>query len=186
MPEETVMPESAFDVDEYPMMSESELRWAKFRRSMMRAKPAMLGGVFLILLVVVSLSAPLIAPQNPRNVDVNLRLKPPVWVEGGSASYLLGTDALGRDVLSRLIYGGRVSILVGLSSVVISGVIGIVLGLVSGFFGGKIDDLISGFSKFNWRFPSFSWPSRSWRSSGRVFSTSSSCWGSAGGWRTAA
>ena len=113
----------------------------------------MLGGVFLILLVVVSLSAPLIAPQNPRNVDVNLRLKPPVWAEGGSASYLLGTDALGRDVLSRLIYGGRVSILVGLSSVVISGVIGIVLGLVSGFFGGKIDDLISGFSEIQLAFP---------------------------------
>ena len=153
MPEETEMPEAAFDVEEYPMMSASELRWAKFRRSMMRAKPAMLGGVFLILLVVVSLSAPLIAPQNPRKVDVNLRLKPPVWAEGGSASYLLGTDSLGRDVLSRLIYGGRVSIMVGLSSVVISGVIGIVLGLVSGFFGGKIDDLISGFSEIQLAFP---------------------------------
>ena len=153
MSEERNMPESALNTDDYPMMSESELRWEKFRRSMMRAKPAMLGGVFLILLVVVSLSAPLIAPQDPGLVDVNLRLKPPVWEEGGSVSYPLGTDALGRDILSRLMYGGRVSILVGLSSVVISGVIGIVLGLVSGFFGGKIDDFISGFSEIQLAFP---------------------------------
>lgn len=147
------MSESAFDADEYPLMSASELRWEKFRRSMMRSKPAMLGGFFLILLVVVSLSAPLVAPQDPKKVDVRLRLKPPAWAEGGSASHVLGTDALGRDVLSRLIYGGRVSILVGLSSVLISGAIGIALGLVSGFFGGKLDDLISGFSEIQLAFP---------------------------------
>ena len=153
MSEQRNMPESVSESDVYPIMSQSEFRWAKFRRSLMRAKPAMLGGIFLILLVVVSLSAPLIALQNPSMVDVNLRLKPLVWLEGGSANYLLGTDALGRDILSRLIYGGRVSILVGLSSVVISGVIGIVLGLVSGFFGGKIDGLISGFSEIQLAFP---------------------------------
>ena len=113
----------------------------------------MLGGFFLILLVVVSLSAPLVAPQDPKEVDVRLRLKPPAWAEGGSVSHVLGTDALGRDVLSRLIYGGRVSILVGLSSVLISGAIGIALGLVSGFFGGKLDDLISGFSEIQLAFP---------------------------------
>ncbi len=147
------MPESGFDGYEYPATSASGRRWEAFRRSMMRSKPAMLGGAFLVLLAVVSASAPLIVPQNPRKVDVNLRLKPPAWVEGGSFRYLLGTDALGRDVLSRLIYGGRVSILVGLSSVVIAGAIGIVLGLVSGFFGGKVDDLISGISEIQLAFP---------------------------------
>ena len=135
------------------MIPASESGREKFRRSLMRSKPAMLGGAFLVLLVLVSLAAPLIAPQNPKKVDVRLRLKPPAWAEGGNASHLLGTDALGRDVLSRLMYGGRVSIVVGLSSVVISGAIGVVLGLVSGFFGGKLDDLISGFSEIQLAFP---------------------------------
>ncbi len=153
MSPETRAPESVAGADEAPLMTASRLRWEKFRRSMMRAKPAMLGGVFLALLVVVSLAAPLVAPQDPGRVDLGLRLQPPVWVEGGSVRHLLGTDALGRDVLSRLVYGGRVSILVGLSSVLISGVIGIVLGLVSGFFGGKTDDLISGFAEIQLAFP---------------------------------
>jgi len=147
------MPETALEADECSMIPASEPGREKFRRSLMRSKPAMLGGAFLALLVLVSLAAPLIAPQNPKKVDVRLRLKPPAWAEGGSASHLLGTDALGRDVLSRLMYGGRVSIVVGLSSVVISGAIGVVLGLVSGFFGGKLDDLISGFSEIQLAFP---------------------------------
>lgn len=147
------MPEPALEADESPMLPAPAPGREKFRRSLMRSKPATLGGAFLILLVLVSLAAPLIAPRNPQKVDVRLRLKPPAWEEGGSASHLLGTDALGRDVLSRLIYGGRVSIVVGLSSVAISGAIGVVLGLVSGFFGGKLDDLISGFSEIQLAFP---------------------------------
>ncbi|MFC1492198.1 ABC transporter permease, partial [Nitrospinota bacterium] len=86
-------------------------------------------------------------------IDVRHRLKPPFWMEGGETNRLLGTDALGRDIFSRLIYGSRISILVGLSSVVVSGVIGVVLGLFSGYFGGKIDDFIMGFAEIQLAFP---------------------------------
>jgi len=111
------------------------------------------GLVFLVLLLLVAAAAPLVAPHDPGKVDVRNRLRPAAWMEGGSAVHVLGTDSLGRDVLSRLIYGGRVSILVGLSAVVISGFLGIVLGLVSGFFGGKIDDIIMGLAEIQLAFP---------------------------------
>lgn len=67
---------------------------------------------------------------------------PPAWLDGGSTTYLLGTDNLGRDILSRVIYGSRVSLLVGIFSVIVAGVIGMTIGLISGYFGGFIDNLL--------------------------------------------
>ncbi len=125
----------------------------KLISSLVRSKPAAFGAVFLLVLVVMAAAAPLISPYDPFKVDIRQRLTPPVWMEGGNADRLLGTDALGRDILSRLIFGSRVSILVGLSSVAISGVIGVGLGLLAGFFGGKIDDLIMGFAEIQLAFP---------------------------------
>ena len=97
---------------------------------------AIVGGVALVALL-----APLLAPHDPFAQDLTRRLVPPVWM-GGSSGHLLGTDQLGRDYLSRLIYGARVSMLIGVLTVICSGLIGATLGLLGGFFGGRIDDVV--------------------------------------------
>jgi len=88
------------------------------------------------------LQAPLLAPHDPCHQELADRLQPPFWLEGGSWEYPLGTDDLGRDILSRMIYGMRISLLVGGLALLLSGAIGVVLGLVSGYFGGWVDDLL--------------------------------------------
>lgn len=102
----------------------------------------LIGAGFLILLVVVAVFAPLVAPHDPFQQNLALRLKPPFWQEGAEPGHLLGTDQLGRDYLSRLIHGARISLALGLGAVLISGVIGITLGVVAGYFGGWIDTAI--------------------------------------------
>ena len=116
--------------------------WEHLFANLVRTKPAFFGSVFLVALFFVAIFAPLVSPHNPSKVQVSERLKPPAWLPKGRAANFLGTDALGRDIFSRLLYGSRISILVGLSSVVLSGIIGIVLGLVSGYFGGAIDTIV--------------------------------------------
>lgn len=96
----------------------------------------------LVMVVASSLLAPLLAPVPPFKQDLERRLMPPVWLSGGQMPYVLGTDQLGRDILSRILHGGRVSLLIGTLSVVVAGTLGTVLGLVSGYFGGRTDDLI--------------------------------------------
>jgi peptide/nickel transport system permease protein len=102
-----------------------------------------LGAVILALIVLGALFAPLLAPHDPYAQDVLQRMKPPVWMAKGTWEHLLGTDKLGRDYLSRLLYGARISLVIGLAAAVISGFIGTVLGLLAGYFGGKVDALIS-------------------------------------------
>src|SRR5207253_1673095 len=102
-----------------------------------RMRLAGLGLVILVIAVVVALSAPLLAPYDPADVSLVDRLKPPL-----TAGHLLGTDPLGQDVLSRVIYGTRVSLTVGFLVVAISGTIGVSLGLISGYYGGWIDDVV--------------------------------------------
>ena len=97
---------------------------------------------FLLGFVVGGLSAPLIAPHDPERGDIRARLEPPVWLEGGSTKYLLGTDHLGRDVLSRVIYGARISLVVVAVTLIVGGVIGVVAGLMSGWYGGWVDETI--------------------------------------------
>jgi ABC-type dipeptide/oligopeptide/nickel transport system permease subunit len=105
--------------------------------------PASLVGS-LILLVVVSaaLAAPWVAPHDPAKQSLLRRFTPPVWQTGGNPTYPLGTDQVGRDVLSRIVHGARISLLVGISAVIVSVVVGVTAGLVSGFVGGKIDTVI--------------------------------------------
>lgn len=100
------------------------------------------GVTVVALIALAGLLAPLIAPHDPAAQSLVSRLLPPVWAEGGRVDYLLGTDHLGRDYLSRLLYGARVSLMVGVSVTVISGVIGTFLGFVGGYFGGRIDTLV--------------------------------------------
>jgi peptide/nickel transport system permease protein len=88
-------------------------------------------------------TAPLLAPHNPTTLRLDRRLVPPAWLSGGSWAYPLGTDNLGRDVWSRVLYGSRVSVIVGVSAVAIAGVIGVSSGLLAGYYGGVTDVLIS-------------------------------------------
>jgi peptide/nickel transport system permease protein len=98
----------------------------------------------LILLVLAFLAAfaDFVAPHNPEVGTLSLRFRPPAWVAGGSSEYLLGTDHIGRDVLSRLIFGARVSMLVGFLAVLFAGFVGTVLGILAGYIGGWVDQVI--------------------------------------------
>jgi peptide/nickel transport system permease protein len=101
------------------------------------------GAAVLIAIVAIALAAPLIAPHDPYNQDLAHRLIPPVWQAKGSWEHALGTDKLGRDYLSRLIFGARISLLIGTLTVLISGTIGTVIGVCAGYFGGKVDAVLS-------------------------------------------
>jgi ABC-type dipeptide/oligopeptide/nickel transport system permease subunit len=107
-----------------------------------RDKAAFFGVVIVITLIVVSVLAPLIAPYDPAIQDLRARLQPPVWLAKGSWQHLLGTDHLGRDILSRIMHGGRVSLFVGAAVVFISGSFGVLMGLLAGYRGGKIDSFV--------------------------------------------
>lgn len=98
--------------------------------------------IIISALLLTAIFANVLAPYSPYDQSLPERLKPPLWVEGGSTEHLLGTDLLGRDVLSRLIFGARISLLVALMGILVSGGIGTVLGMVAGFYGGKVDALI--------------------------------------------
>lgn len=120
-------------------------RFVYFLRLLLKSKTGTLG---LILVLIVVLTAPLasvLAPHDPAQMDASNMLAPPVWLEGGTGDHMLGTDNLGRDLLSRIIYGTQVSLLVGITSVVIAGIIGVSMGLISGYYGGLIDTIIMRF-----------------------------------------
>lgn len=108
-----------------------------------RRRPGAAMGSIIVLAAVVATAmlAPLLAPADPLRNDLLERLTPPMWSAGGSAVHPLGTDTLGRDVLSRLLYGARISLLVGLATVLVSGVVGVALGVIGGFYGGWLDDV---------------------------------------------
>ena len=101
----------------------------------------LLGGGIVIIVAVLAVTAPLIAPHDPALRDLGRKLRPPFWLEGGSLQYPLGTDGLGRDVWSRILHGSRISLLVGIGSVAVSGVIGLTLGVLSGYVG-RFADLV--------------------------------------------
>lgn len=102
------------------------------------------GLLIVAAFVLMAVLAPLIAPHDPIQPSLRARLLPPAWIEGGDYSYLLGTDHLGRDLLSRLIHGSRVALIVGFCGVVVAMVIGVTIGLFAGYFGGWIDTLANG------------------------------------------
>jgi peptide/nickel transport system permease protein len=102
----------------------------------------LLGAVIVATAVVIAILAPYLTPHDPFAQNLNLRLIPPVWMEGSQPTYLLGTDQVGRDYLSRLIYGTRISLLIGVLTVVTSGLIGITLGILGGFYGGRTDAVV--------------------------------------------
>jgi peptide/nickel transport system permease protein len=108
------------------------------------ANPALaIGAGLLSFIVLVALFAPWLAPHDPYAQDLTNRTIPPVWDSKGSWVHPLGTDSLGRDYLSRLIYGARISLLIGVAVALISGFIGAAMGLVAGYFGGRTDMVVS-------------------------------------------
>jgi peptide/nickel transport system permease protein len=116
-----------------------------WRLASLRAKTEGLPWVpigILVTLVLVAAFADFIAPHNPEIGSLGQRFKPPAWSAGGSMDHLLGTDHIGRDVLSRLIFGARISMMVGFTAVIFAGVVGTALGIVSGYLGGWVDQVI--------------------------------------------
>jgi peptide/nickel transport system permease protein len=123
-------------------------------RRLARSKLAVVALVVLGLVVLAAVFAPLIAPYDPTAQDLLVRLRPPAWTSRGDASHLLGTDQLGRDVFSRLVYGARISLLVGVAAALLAGVIGAVVGLVAGYLGGWPDRILMRLADIQLAFPS--------------------------------
>ena len=112
-------------------------------RRIWRNKALFTGGGILLMILLIALLAPWIAPHDPYYQDLANRTVPPVWYERGSWVHPLGTDQLGRDYLSRIFYGARISLLIGVSVALISGLIGTVMGMAAGYFGGRVDMVVS-------------------------------------------
>jgi peptide/nickel transport system permease protein len=102
----------------------------------------LIGGIFFVALVITGIFAPYLSPHDPSEQRLDNKLRPWAWSESGEWNYLLGTDSLGRDLLSRILYGSRISLLLGVISVSISAVIGCLLGAIAGYFGHWIDEVI--------------------------------------------
>jgi peptide/nickel transport system permease protein len=108
-------------------------------RRLWRLKWSVAAAALMLGIVASAVFAPFVAPHDPLAVNIRHRLAPPAWMEGGAPQHLLGTDQVGRDLLSRVIYGGRVSLVVGVAAVLISASLGVLLGLTGGYFGGRAD-----------------------------------------------
>jgi peptide/nickel transport system permease protein len=132
-------------------------RWrrelARAGRSMVAAKWPLLALFILFVVTFVAIFGPTLSPLDPNRQNIMLRLAEPGAEGARGAVHLLGSDALGRDVLSRLLYGARISLLVGICAIVVGGTIGVVAGLVSGYFGGWIDDIIMRLGDIQLAFP---------------------------------
>ena len=123
-------------------------------RSLCRAKWPLFALIILGVLLLAALFGPSLATHDPNRQDIIARLKPPFSsAHRGKVFFVLGTDGLGRDVLARLLYGSRISLIVGLVSVGVGGVIGTLLGIVSGYFGGWLDDLLMRLADIQLAFP---------------------------------
>jgi peptide/nickel transport system permease protein len=127
----------------------TERRWPPFLRGtwsllgqLVQDRVALTAAIFLFIVLLTAIFAPYIAPHDPTVQKIAHRLKPPSWLPGGSKEHLLGTDQLGRDILSRIIYGGRVSLMVGFFAVLCAGGVGTTLGLIAGYYGGRTDNII--------------------------------------------
>lgn len=129
-------------------------RTASPLRAVLRNKLALVAVAVLAVMLLAAVFAPLLAPHDPNAQDLLVRLRPPAWMAGGSSEHLLGTDQLGRDLLSRLIYGSRISLLVGASAALLAGLIGATIGLVSGFLGGWFDRILMRIADIQLAFPS--------------------------------
>lgn len=117
----------------------SFVRWLKL---LLKSTTGTVGFIIVLCVVLVAAFADVLAPHDPNAINPVMMTKPPVWLEGGSWDHVLGTDNLGRDMLSRIIYGSQVSLMVGIAAVVLAGLIGVFVGLIAGFYGGFLDNIL--------------------------------------------
>jgi peptide/nickel transport system permease protein len=122
-------------------------------RRLWQSRPGVAGALIIILVISTALFSPILAPYEPENMNLLARLTPPAFVKGGSMTHPLGTDALGRDILSRIIYGSRISLVVGSLAVTLGMSIGVALGLIAGYYGGAIDTVLSWLINVQLAFP---------------------------------
>ena len=125
----------------------------KQMRKLAKSRPAMIGMGITLLIVFTALLAPWLAPHGYKAQNLSKALTPPFWHPDGDSSYLLGTDHLGRDLLSRIIYGTRISLAVGAGAVLFGGSIGTAVGVISGFFGGRVDAILMRLADTQLSFP---------------------------------
>jgi peptide/nickel transport system permease protein len=128
-------------------------RRSRVRRGGARRITAWAAGAVLLLVTVLGVAAPLLTPHDPGAIDIRNIMAPPAWAPGGQPAHLFGTDHLGRDVFSRLAYGARISLTVGISAVAVAGAFGVTLGLMAGYYGGWPDDVIMRLADFELAFP---------------------------------
>jgi len=128
-------------------------RRQRWMRDLKSSPTAIFGLIVIGLVVFAAIFAPMITTYNPISTALAIRLTPPFPFEGYLPEHMFGTDALGRDIWSRLVYGARVSLLVGTVSVAISGTLGVTLGLMTGFFGGWFDDVLMRIADIQLAFP---------------------------------
>ena len=121
-------------------------------RRLRRSRSAQLGLVCVAAVVTLALVGPLFV-GDPTQQDLLLRLKPPAWAPGGDPQFVLGSDQLGRDVLARIVYGARISLLIALLAVVLAGVLGVTLGLYTGYYGGALDGIVMRLAEVQLAFP---------------------------------
>lgn len=133
----TLLTRSHEATDSYPEVS---LRRRRLLGRFLRSRRAVLGSMFLLVVALCAVFAGALAPLDPNKVSLDFRLQPPRLDNG--VKYVLGGDPLGRDILSRVIYGSRISLTIGLMAVLISGAVGLLLGLIAGYYGGRADEVI--------------------------------------------
>ena len=116
---------------------------SRLKRRIRGHQGMIIGSLIVISVILLALLAPLLSPHDPYQQDLMKRLIPPVWDSRGSWEHILGTDHLGRDYLSRLMYGARISLLIGIGAALISGIIGTIMGVMAGYFGGRVDMVVT-------------------------------------------
>tara|TARA_B100000886_G_C20328784_1_gene451436 strand:+ start:37 stop:918 length:882 start_codon:yes stop_codon:yes gene_type:complete len=123
--------------------SNNSVKFARIKRRVLGHRGVVLGIGVISISLIMAIFAPFLAPHDPYFQDLLNRIQPPVWRNGGDWEHILGTDHLGRDYLSRLIYGAQISLTIGIGAALISGIIGTILGVCAGYFGGRIDMVVT-------------------------------------------
>jgi peptide/nickel transport system permease protein len=122
-------------------------------RNLWKFRAGVLGLIIVLGVSAAAVFADFVAPHDPYDQEVVNRLTPPMWAAKGGPQHVLGTDPVGRDVLSRLIHGGRISLATGVAAVLIAAIIGVILGLIGGYYGGKVDSVINSLVNVMMAFP---------------------------------
>ncbi len=133
--------------------TDEERYWLSTLKRLARRRTALFGLAVVVIVLLAAAFAAWLTPFDPLEQDINQRLKEPGWRNAAGQMHALGTDHLGRDILARVIFGSRIALVVGLSAVLISGVLGMMIGLVAGYFGGKVDDFFMRLADIQLAFP---------------------------------